>query len=48
MDELNCQLKLRLVRDLPSFSVDSDRRRYHFHVRLVPNEKDDEDNGLGP
>lgn len=48
VDELNCQLKLRLVRDLPSFSVDSDRRRYHFHVRLVPNEKDDEDNGLGP
>ena len=35
VEELNCQLKLRLVRDLPSFSVVSDRRRYHFHVRLV-------------
>lgn len=42
VDELNCQLKLRRVRDLPSFSVVSDRRRYHFHVRLLPM-KDDED-----
>ncbi len=49
LDELNCQLKLWLVRDLsPSFCCGSDRRRYHiiFMVRLIPMK--DEDDELGP
>ena len=48
VDELNCQLKLRLVRDLPSFSVVSDRRRYHFHVRLVQTKRMMETIDWGP